>query len=167
VTSERGPVETGRTSVKKLLPPQVIRGIWLGMRGLVRSYVTLAIPLMITHHMTCSGAWRAQMHVNFHHVCACFPIILEDGYFCLNLSIAAFGIRIHEKQVGRTFSIGVGTGYELNSCSSFPSRCKRFFSSPQRQDRLCCSPSLHTMSTRGSLSWCKAAGAWSWPLNST
>jgi hypothetical protein len=32
-----------RTSVKKLLPPQAMRGIWLGMRGLVRSYVTLAI----------------------------------------------------------------------------------------------------------------------------
>jgi hypothetical protein len=33
----------GRTSVKKLLPPQAMRGILLGMRGLVRSYVTLAI----------------------------------------------------------------------------------------------------------------------------
>jgi hypothetical protein len=36
--------ESGRTSVKKLFPPQAMRGIWLGMRGLVRSYVTLAIP---------------------------------------------------------------------------------------------------------------------------
>jgi hypothetical protein len=27
VTSERQPVETGRTSVKKLLPPQAMRGI--------------------------------------------------------------------------------------------------------------------------------------------
>jgi hypothetical protein len=43
VTSERRPVETGRTSVKKLLPPQAMRGIRLEMRGLVRSYVTLAI----------------------------------------------------------------------------------------------------------------------------
>jgi hypothetical protein len=33
----------GRTSVKKLLPPQAMRGILLGRRGLVRSYVTLAI----------------------------------------------------------------------------------------------------------------------------
>jgi hypothetical protein len=45
VTSERQTVETGRTSVKKFLPPQAMRGIWLGMRGLVRSYVTLAIML--------------------------------------------------------------------------------------------------------------------------
>jgi hypothetical protein len=27
VTSERGPVETGRMSVKKLLPPQAMHGI--------------------------------------------------------------------------------------------------------------------------------------------
>jgi hypothetical protein len=33
-------VRSGRTSVKKLLPPQAMRGIWL---GLVRSYVTFAI----------------------------------------------------------------------------------------------------------------------------
>jgi hypothetical protein len=33
----------GRTSVKKLLPPQAMRRILLGMRGLVRSYVTFAI----------------------------------------------------------------------------------------------------------------------------
>jgi hypothetical protein len=33
----------GRKSVKKLLPPQAIHGILLGMWGLVRSYVTLAI----------------------------------------------------------------------------------------------------------------------------
>jgi hypothetical protein len=33
----------GRTSVKKLHPPQAMRGILLGMRDLVRSYVTLAI----------------------------------------------------------------------------------------------------------------------------
>jgi hypothetical protein len=32
------------TSVKKLLPPQAMCRILLGMRGLVRSYVTLAIP---------------------------------------------------------------------------------------------------------------------------
>jgi hypothetical protein len=37
-----------RTSVKKLLPPQAMRGIWLGMRGHVRSYVTLAIIGSIT-----------------------------------------------------------------------------------------------------------------------
>jgi hypothetical protein len=30
-------------SVKKLLPPQAVRGILLGMQGLVQSYVTLAI----------------------------------------------------------------------------------------------------------------------------
>jgi hypothetical protein len=34
---------SGRTSVKKLLSPQAMRGILLGMRGLVRSYVALAI----------------------------------------------------------------------------------------------------------------------------
>jgi hypothetical protein len=33
----------GRTSVKKLLPPQAMHGLLLGMRGLVPSYVTLAI----------------------------------------------------------------------------------------------------------------------------
>jgi hypothetical protein len=33
----------GRTGVKRLLPPEAIRGIWLGMRGLVRSYVKLSI----------------------------------------------------------------------------------------------------------------------------
>jgi hypothetical protein len=46
VTSERRPVETGRTSVKELRPPQAMRGILLGMRGLVRSYVTFAIKLV-------------------------------------------------------------------------------------------------------------------------
>jgi hypothetical protein len=42
----RGVSESGRTNVKKLLPPQAMRGIWLGMWGLVRSYVTLSIPLV-------------------------------------------------------------------------------------------------------------------------
>jgi hypothetical protein len=47
VTSKRRPVETGRTSVKKPLPPQAMSEIRLGMRGLVRSYVTLAIIIFV------------------------------------------------------------------------------------------------------------------------
>jgi hypothetical protein len=42
----------GRTSVKKLLPPQAMRGILLGMRGLVRSYVTLHL---LTRSQRCFG----------------------------------------------------------------------------------------------------------------
>jgi hypothetical protein len=42
----RGVGESERTSVKKLLPPQAMRGIWLGMQGLVRSYMTLSISTL-------------------------------------------------------------------------------------------------------------------------
>jgi hypothetical protein len=53
---------SGRTSVKKLLPPQAMRGISLGMRGLVRSYVTLAIKdRKETHIAWCSRKCIASL----------------------------------------------------------------------------------------------------------
>jgi ABC-type nitrate/sulfonate/bicarbonate transport system permease component len=45
----------GRTSVKKLLPPQAMSGILLGMRGLVRIYVTFAIIIECFASIRCSG----------------------------------------------------------------------------------------------------------------
>jgi hypothetical protein len=41
-----------------------------------------------------------------------------------------------------------------------------FLSTPQRPDRLWCSPSLLYNCYRGLFPWGKAAGAWNWPLNS-
>jgi hypothetical protein len=55
--------ESGRTSVKKLLPPQAMRGIWLGMRGLVRSYVTFAICHCARNHEQILGIYVIHIEV--------------------------------------------------------------------------------------------------------
>jgi hypothetical protein len=56
-------------------------------------------------------------------------------------------------------SVGIATGYGLESRVSIPGMSKRLFSSPQRPDRLWTPP-------KPRIPGAKAAGAWSWPLTS-
>jgi hypothetical protein len=50
---------------------------------------------------------------------------------------------------GRDSSVGIETGYRLNSRGSFPGRVNRFFSAPQRPDQLLVPPSLLANAYRG------------------
>jgi hypothetical protein len=55
--------------VKKLLPPQAMRGILLGMRGLVRSYVTFAIVIsaVLSCSMLGSSVWELMFAVGVRY----------------------------------------------------------------------------------------------------
>jgi hypothetical protein len=87
----------GRTSVKKLHPPQAMGGILLGMRDLVRSYVTLAIAAlrrakhspkesyrlwkMITEQNKRPGPWmgwksHCEKNWNSSQVPSCYCVVL-------------------------------------------------------------------------------------------
>jgi hypothetical protein len=53
------------------------------------------------------------------------------------------------REKGRDSSVGIATGYELDCRGSIPGRGKRFFSPPQRPDRLWGPPSLLPNGYRG------------------
>jgi hypothetical protein len=64
----------------------------------------------------------------------------------------------------RDSSVCVASGYGLDCQGSIPGRDKRFFSTPQRPDRLWDPRSLVYNGYRGLFPRLKTAGAWSWPL---
>jgi hypothetical protein len=55
-------------------------------------------------------------------------------------------------------SVGIAAGYLLDGQGWIPCRSQRFFSSPQRPDRLCDPPSILSNGYR-ELSWSKTTGA--------
>jgi hypothetical protein len=62
-------------------------------------------------------------------------------------------------------SVGIVTSFELDGWGSIPGKGTRFFSSPQRLDRLISSSSLLAIGYLGASLQGKGAGAWIWKLH--